>query len=234
MSLVHYNSGVFYAWIDGVLTTIPIGGGGGSVTNIYNNPVNQPFAFDGVDEPFEPILFGNQRIPDYIAFRDRTIDLLSGQIKFPATQNVSADPNTLDDYEYGNWTPVLTFQTPGNLSLTYTTQVGRYTKLGNLIFIQGALQTATFTHTTAGGDLLITGLPFSILNLTNLSAVGPFTFSGITKAGYTVFCIQGQFNTSHLTIFAAASGVGASKVGAVSCPSGGTMELNFSVFYRTN
>jgi len=31
----------------------------------------------------------------------------AGQIKFPATQNASADANTLDDYEEGTWTAVL-------------------------------------------------------------------------------------------------------------------------------
>ncbi len=34
------------------------------------------------------------------------LPLGSGQITFPATQNPSADANTLDDYEEGTWTPV--------------------------------------------------------------------------------------------------------------------------------
>jgi len=36
-----------------------------------------------------------------------TMNLAGGQIKFPATQNSSADANTLDDYEEGTWTPTL-------------------------------------------------------------------------------------------------------------------------------
>jgi hypothetical protein len=35
------------------------------------------------------------------------LQLTQGQIKFPVTQVASADPNTLDDYEEGTWTPVL-------------------------------------------------------------------------------------------------------------------------------
>src|SRR4030066_820181 len=36
-----------------------------------------------------------------------SINLTGGQIKFPATQNASADANTLDDYEEGTFTPTL-------------------------------------------------------------------------------------------------------------------------------
>jgi len=39
-------------------------------------------------------------------------------IGFPATQVASSDPNTLDDYEEGTWTPTLTNVTVGNGSFT--------------------------------------------------------------------------------------------------------------------
>src|SRR3990167_5810415 len=55
-----------------------------------------------------------------------------GQIKFPGTQNASSNVNTLDDYEEGTWTPVLTFATAGDLSVAYSVQVGSYVKIGNL------------------------------------------------------------------------------------------------------
>src|ERR1700743_2562665 len=58
-----------------------------------------------------------------------------GQIKFPATQNPSSDPNTLDDYEEGTWTPAFTFATPGNLSITYSLQSCYYTKIGRLVSV---------------------------------------------------------------------------------------------------
>ena len=60
--------------------------------------------------------------------------LSGGQIQFPATQSPSADANTLDDYEEGTWTPTITFATPGNLSVAYTTQSGSYTKIGRMVF----------------------------------------------------------------------------------------------------
>jgi hypothetical protein len=51
-------------------------------------------------------------------------------ISFPATQVASADPNSLDDYEEGTWVPVLAFG-GASVGITYSTQAGRYTKIGN-------------------------------------------------------------------------------------------------------
>src|SRR3990167_787780 len=36
------------------------------------------------------------------------LNLTGGQIKFPGTQVPSSDANTLDDYEEGTWTPIIT------------------------------------------------------------------------------------------------------------------------------
>lgn len=57
----------------------------------------------------------------------------SGQIKFPATQNASADANTLDDYEEGTFTPSLTGVGGSAVSYTPGSDTGRYTKIGNLV-----------------------------------------------------------------------------------------------------
>lgn len=91
-----------------------------------------------------------------------TVSLLGGQLAFPATQNPSTDPNTLDDYEEGTWTPTLTCSTPGDLVVAYsaTNRTGQYQKVGNTVHFQFRIDTTTFTHTTAAGTTLITGLPF--------------------------------------------------------------------------
>lgn len=64
-----------------------------------------------------------------------SLTLSNGQIAFPATTVPSADANTLDDYEEGTWTPVLTFATPGDLSVAYSTQAGSYTKIGRQVMV---------------------------------------------------------------------------------------------------
>lgn len=60
----------------------------------------------------------------------------------------------------GTWTPVFTFATPGNLSVSYSVQAGYYIRTGNFIVVRFLL-TFTPTFTTSSGDALITGLPFT-------------------------------------------------------------------------
>jgi hypothetical protein len=89
------------------------------------------------------------------------VSLSLGQLQFPAAQNPSSNANTLDDYEEGTFTPSFSFAGgAGNLSVVYSTRVGAYTKIGNVVHVWLRLITTTFTHTTATGALIITGLPF--------------------------------------------------------------------------
>lgn len=82
-----------------------------------------------------------------------------------------------------NWTPAITFVTPGNLSVAYSTQIGKYVINGNVVQIFFQIATSTFTHSTASGNLRITGLPVnSDGNMNYSSAV---RFQGITKASYS-------------------------------------------------
>lgn len=91
--------------------------------------------------------------------------LTSGQIAFPASQNASANAKTLDDYEEGTWTPALSCVTVGNLSVTYSSQLGVYTKIGRLVHASFYIVTATMTHTTASGRLTIS-LPMAAATAT--------------------------------------------------------------------
>ncbi len=83
-------------------------------------------------------------------------------VAFPATAVPSADVNTLDDYEEGTFTPAITFGTAGDLSVTYTTQTGYYTKVGRLVHIMITMITSALTHSTASGNFRVTGLPFTV------------------------------------------------------------------------
>jgi hypothetical protein len=60
------------------------------------------------------------------------------------------------------FTPVVTFATPGDLSVAYTDQSGRYTIVGNILKWEMTLS-FTPTYTTASGDFIITGLPVAPL-----------------------------------------------------------------------
>jgi hypothetical protein len=156
-----------------------------------------------------------------------------GQIKFPATQNPASNVNTLDDYEEGTWTPALTFATPGDLSVAYTTQVGAYTKIGNAVIAQFTIVTSSFTFTTASGNLTITGLPFSSINTTGQNYANAMRWSGITKAGYTSGVSFLTPGSSSLLMRMDGSGVAEALVTAADTPTGGSVILGGTLVYFT-
>ena len=153
--------------------------------------------------------------------------LTGGQIAFPATQNPSADPNTLDDYEEGTWTPTLTFLTPGDLNVVYSLRTAAYTKIGNLINIVWLMSTSTFTHTTASGIALITGLPFDA----SLEGFGGMQLTGFTKANYTDFSCDIQPGFSRSAIIASGSGQPSGALNTADMPTGGTVVVCSSTTY---
>ncbi|NBR62538.1 MAG: hypothetical protein EBT86_13095, partial [Actinobacteria bacterium] len=82
-------------------------------------------------------------------------------ITFPATQSASSDANTLDDYEEGTWTPTLVGSTSGSVS--GGNSFGKYVKIGKYVWID--LNVFVANGTQPVGDLTITGLPFTSVNI---------------------------------------------------------------------
>jgi hypothetical protein len=89
--------------------------------------------------------------------------------------------NTLDDYEEGTFTPVLTTDNSDMTVSSYTNQDGLYTKVGDLVTIAISLQIGGFTS-VGTGSLSITGLPFTPSTAGNFIFYGSSTFS--TNAGW--------------------------------------------------
>jgi hypothetical protein len=142
------------------------------------------------------------------------LDLLYGQVKFPATQNASTNANTLDDYEEGTFTPTL------GGSSTYSTQFGNYTKIGNRVYFK-----ITFTVTTigTGSAQTISGLPFTCDNTAVGYSIYVGAFQGLSTA--RVF-MGGRVNGNSTdvamrTLGAAAVGVQAANI----FTDGSTIEL---------
>lgn len=115
------------------------------------------------------------------AINGGTILSLNG-VKFPATQSPSSDPNTLDDYEEGTWTPQLTL---GGVEISTAggsynpANGGTYVKVGRRVRLKGLCYIAT--KGTATGVALITGLPF-----TRSSALIEYTAAYISAQNLTV------------------------------------------------
>jgi hypothetical protein len=66
----------------------------------------------------------------------------------------------LADYEEGLWTPTLATTGTAFTSVTYTTQTGRYVKIGKTISYFFNVATSAVTVGAASGDVIIGALPF--------------------------------------------------------------------------
>lgn len=174
-------------------------------------------------------------IPDAVTLVTPTvstsINLTGGQIAFPAVQVPSANANTLDDYEEGTWTPVLTFATPGDLARTYTTQLGVYTKVGRQVIAEFEIVTATFTHTTAAGNLQITGLPFT-KGAGQPASVDSITFGGITAAGYGSVVAKLAASSNVINFEGSGSAQPPAMVTVSNVPTGGSVVLRGKMIYN--
>jgi hypothetical protein len=78
-------------------------------------------------------------------------------ITFPAAVSASSNANTLDDYEEGAWSPTMVGSTVAGTT-TYSVQSATYTKIGNVVTIQGYV---TWTNATGTGNIKLGNLPFT-------------------------------------------------------------------------
>lgn len=79
-------------------------------------------------------------------------------ITFPATQSASTDANTLDDYEEGTWTPT---QGAGITLVGSFSSLGKYTKIGRLVYAYGYVAGSTSVALATAGTAICAGLPFA-------------------------------------------------------------------------
>lgn len=142
---------------------------------------------------------------------------IAGQIKFPGTQNASADVNTLDDYEEGTWIPSV------GGTATYTTQTGTYTKIGRVVFIHMVL---TINLIGTGSVGTVSGLPFA-----NSSADAAVSLAAYSALATNVTALFGRVNASAstLTFFGPAAAANANT--GVSAIIGNTTSIVASACY---
>lgn len=87
----------------------------------------------------------------------------------PTFAGIALGNETMSTYDEGSWTPAISL---GGGSVTYTTQAGKYIRIGKLVVISGVIQINTIS--TPSGALNITGLPYTITNANgNYSTMAP-------------------------------------------------------------
>lgn len=100
--------------------------------------------------------------------------LSGGAVQFPATQVASSDPNALDDYEEGTWTPA--YSATGS-TFSYLSQVGTYTKIGNRVMLDWRIALNGSGNTLTGNPLTVTGLPFPSGHSVSIQGILGWAFS---------------------------------------------------------
>jgi hypothetical protein len=138
----------------------------------------------------------------------------------------------LNWYEEGTWTPVFTCGTPGDLAITYSLQVGRYTRTGNRCTLNFSIGSSSFTHTTASGNVTITGLPFPSNSASGNANLGAMIFQGFTALTFTQLNPNIAVNVSTMTFIASGSGVNSVITTISQYPSGGSISLRGTITYQ--
>ena len=170
---VSYESGsVYYASITNI--------SGGTVINANGDSAGMTFgttAVGGTTPTTNMTLdnAGGLKLIKTIGVGNATPAASGSGITFPATQSGSSDANTLDDYEEGTWTPA---QGSGITLVGTFSSSGKYTKIGNMVFLQG-LVAGTTSVALANAGVIATGMPFT----TTSTVVG---LGGMTNAGGTI------------------------------------------------
>ena len=105
---------------------------------------------------------------------DGSVSAVSG-VKFP--EITGGDParvitsTTMSSYEEGTWVPQFGYGSPISTSgITYAGFDGRYTRIGNMVYVDGIILISGWTD-TSDGSVVITGLPFAVDNYTGLSSI---------------------------------------------------------------
>lgn len=157
------------------------------------------------------------------------VDLSSnGQVVFPATQNASAVANTLDDYEEGSWTPVVGGG-GGTSGQTYSTQVGRYVKIGQLVIAYWAVVfTAKGTITT---NAQLQGLPFTSQNVSGLFSISPVRFGNLATSFASIIAVLLP-NTTTANLESVAAGGAANTANVVTGDINNNSEFSGCIVYR--
>jgi hypothetical protein len=127
----------------------------------------------------------------------------------PAAAGMTSE--LLDDYETGAWTPTYTPASGAFGAITYNSNTfGRYTKVGNAVFIVGLIITDSFDVGAGSGQGRISGLPFtpspsasaSINYSTNFNLDTP---TGSFTSGANIFLTSRLTSNGSSTTFNSAS-----------------------------
>ena len=125
------------------------------------------------------------------------------------------------DYEEGTFTPTVIGPTPG--TATYSTQIGKYTKIGNVVNI--LIDLAWTGGTGSGASLAVTGLPFTIGG-SNTALAGFTSDIALTASNIPVYLA----NVSTVDIYIQQSPVGGGGRSNINYDAAGSLTISGTYF----
>jgi hypothetical protein len=145
-------------------------------------------------------------------------------ITFPATQSASSNANTLDDYEEGTWTPIITGASTAGTG-TYTLQLGRYTKVGRLVTLEVYI---LWTAHTGTGNMQISNLPFTNADSNNSAVCFGYVSNIALTAGNIMTGYTGAASTN-IVLYQYPTGGGATTAVPVDTAGDFVFSVTYSV-----
>ena len=149
---------------------------------------------------------GIQSLTSAGAFNGRTITGTSNQISVSNGDGTGGNPtlsltstiqvtgisfdsgsNTLSNYATGTFTPTVT-NTGSAPSVSYTTQTGLYTRVGNKVFVVIQIQLSAYTAGT--GNTQISSLPITSNSTTGNVSTGTVYFSSVTFGASVLYYVS--------------------------------------------
>ena len=91
--------------------------------------------------------------------------------------------NRLSDYEEGTFTPTISADASAG---AYNIQNGYYTKVGRIVHVSAKLSISTI-GSFSGSTISVSGLPFTVANLTNYDPVGVASITGAATAKADIY-----------------------------------------------
>ena len=165
----------------------------GSGANINNETV---IGANATGQGGNSVTLGNADVTDVYMAQDSGATVHCAGVNFPDSQVASADANTLDDYEEGTYTPVVS---NGSSNYSASVENGYYTKIGDQVFVQVNI---TSSEAGSGGVLQVT-LPFNYNGAGNKFITASVRYGGLDLDANCVQLMLGNSSsgTSNLLFF---------------------------------
>lgn len=152
-------------------------------------------------------------------------------IDFSATGDGSGTMTSelLDDYEEGTWTPILKGST-GNPTVTYTTQKGRYVKVGQMVHV--SIDMRWSAQSGGSGNTFIGGFPYTNGDSYWGATIFESSSSWNWGSGRSVLGFEIQQNNTQGSVLVSGTNLGSSSLNISNLGTGSGYTI-FSFSYRT-